>query len=61
MKPKKAKLKEPKKQWSTVHEGAVEVISVGHFPTTRMVKLSDGKVVETDKEYLTNLKVQVNG
>lgn len=34
--------------WWSKGECVVEVISVGHFPTTAMVKLPNGKLTEID-------------
>jgi hypothetical protein len=36
------------KQWHKTLQIEVEVVSRGHFPTTAIVRLPDGKEIETD-------------
>lgn len=54
--PKKAKRKINEDLWSISLGCKVKVLKAGHFPDTLLVKLEDGKEVEVDMAYLTNLK-----
>lgn len=53
---KKAKKRIPQKLWSMLFNCEVEVVSMGHFPTTLIVRRPDGEQMEVDSEYLATLK-----
>ena len=48
-------MKLPQFVWHKQIECKVEVIKTGHFPTTVIVQLPDGRQVETDSEHLARL------
>lgn len=48
-------MKFPQFVWYKKLECKVEVIKTGHFPTSLIVKLPDGKMIETDSENLTRI------
>ena len=43
----------PRWRWCTTLECTVEVLKQGHFPTTYIVKLPDGRTTEIDEDKLT--------
>jgi hypothetical protein len=45
-----------KKMWWCKVDDAVEVLHTGHFPTTAIVRLSDGREVEVDITELEQLQ-----
>jgi hypothetical protein len=51
---KKTKKRVNKKQWDTTLDCEVEVLRMGHFPTSLIVKLPDGREIETDNDVLTS-------
>lgn len=53
---RKAKKRIPQKLYSMLINEEVEVVSMGHFPTTLIVKRLDGEQMEVDSEYLATLK-----
>jgi len=52
---KKTKKRVNHHQWSVELDCEVEVLRMGHFPTTLIVKLPDGREVETDNDVLAVL------